>query len=46
MTLKGLADQNYRILNGVISQTNRESSPNKVSFTVDGSTEDKTKKKF
>ena len=46
MTLKGLAEKNYSILNGEIAQTNRESSPNKVSFTVDGSTEDKTKTKF
>ena len=46
MTLKGLAEKNYRILNGEIAQTNIEPSPNKVSFTVDGSTEDKTKTKF
>ena len=46
MTLKGLAEKNYSILNGEIAQTNIEPSPNKVSFTVDGSTEDKTKKKF
>ena len=46
MTLKGLAEKNYSILNGEIAQTNIEPSPNKVSFTVDGSTEDKTKTKF
>ena len=46
MTLKGLVDQNYSIWNGEIAQANIEPSPNKVSFTVDGSTEDKTKTKF
>ena len=43
---KGLIDQNYRILNKVTSQTNIEPSPDKVSFTIDGSTEDKTKIDF
>ena len=46
MIFKGLIDQNYRILNKEISQTNIEPSPDKVSFTVDGSTEDKTKIDF
>ena len=46
MTLKSLAEKNYSILNGEIAQTNIEPSPNKVSFAVDGSTEDKTKTKF
>ena len=44
MIFKGLIDQNYRVLNKEISQTNIESSPDKVSFTIDGSTEEKTKK--
>ena len=43
MIFKGLIDQNYRILNNEISQANIEPSPDKVSFTIDGSTEDKTK---
>ena len=46
MIFKGLIDQNYRILNKVISQTNIEPSPDKVSFTIDGNTEDKTKLDF
>ena len=45
MIFKGLIDQNYRVLNKEISQTNIEPSPDKVSFTINGSTEDKTKKK-
>ena len=44
MIFKGLIDQNYRVLNKEISQTNIEPSPDKVSFTINGSTEDKTKK--
>ena len=40
MIFKGLIDQNYRILNKEISQTNIEPSPDKVRFTIDGSTED------
>ena len=35
-----------RILNKEISQTNIESSPDKVSFTIDSSTEDKTKNRL
>ena len=46
MIFKGLIDQNYRILNKVISQTNIEPSPDKVSFTTDGNTENKTKLDF
>ena len=46
MIFKGLIDQNYRILNKEISSTNIEPSPDKVSFTIDGSTEDKTKIDF
>ena len=46
MIFKGLIDQNYRVLNKEISQTNIEPSPDKVSFTIDGSTEDKTKIDF
>ena len=46
MIFKGLTDQNYRILNKVISQTNIEPSPDKVSFTIDGNTEEKTKLDF
>ena len=46
MTFKGLIDQNYRVLNKEISQTNIDPSPDKVSFTIDGSTEDKTKIDF
>ena len=46
MIFKGLIEQNYRILNKVTSQTNIEPSPDKVSFTIDGSTEDKTKIDF
>ena len=46
MIFKGLIDQNYRILNKVISRTNIEPSPEKVSFTIDGNTEDKTKLDF
>ena len=42
MISKGLIKQNYRIFNKVISQTNIEPSPDKFSFTIDGSTEDKT----
>ena len=42
----GLIDQNYRILNKEVSQTNTEPSSDKVSFTIDGSTEDKTKIDF
>ena len=44
MIFKDLIDQNYRVLNKEISQTNIEPSPDKVSFTINGSTEDKTKK--
>ena len=44
MIFKGLIDQNYRVLKKEISQTNIEPSPDKVSFTINGSTEDKTKK--
>ena len=43
---KGLIDQNYRILDKVTSQTNIEPFPDKVSFTIDGNTEDKTKIDF
>ena len=46
MIFKGLIDQNYRVLNKEISQTNIEPSHAKVSFTIDGSTEDKTKIDF
>ena len=46
MIFKGLINQNYRILNKEISQTNIEPSPDKLSFTIDGSTEDKTKIDF
>ena len=46
MIFKGLIDQNYGILNEEISQTNIEPSPNKVSFMIDGSTEDKRKIDF
>ena len=46
MIFKGLIDQNYRILNKEISQANIEPCPDKVSFTIDGSTEDKTKIDF
>ena len=46
MIFKGLIDHNYRILNKVISQTNIEPSPDKVSFTIDDNTEDKTKLNF
>ena len=46
MIFKGLINQNYRILNKVTSQTNIEPFPDKVSFTIDGSTEDKTKIDF
>ena len=46
MIFKGLIDQNYRVLNKEISQTNIDPSPDKVSFTIDGSTEDKTKIDF
>ena len=46
MIFKGLIDQNYRVLNKEISRTNIEPSPDKVSFTIDGSTEDKTKIDF
>ena len=46
MIFKGLIDQNYRVLNKEIPQTNIEPSPDKVSFTIDGSTEDKTKIDF
>ena len=45
MIFKGLIDQNYRVLNKEILQTNIEPSPDKVSFTINDSTEDKTKKK-
>ena len=45
MIFKGLIDQNYRVLNKEILQTNIEPAPDKVSFTINGSTEDKTKKK-
>ena len=41
MIFKGLIDQNYRVLNKKNPQTNIEPSPDKVSFTIDGSTEDK-----
>ena len=44
MIFKGLIDQNYRVIKKEISQTNIEPSPDKVSFTINGSTEDKTKK--
>ena len=43
---KGLIDQNYRILNKEISQKNIESSLDKVSFTNDASTGDKTKNRL
>ena len=46
MIFKGLIDQNYRILNKEISPADVEPSPDKVSFTKDGSTEDKTKIDF
>ena len=46
MIFKGLIDQNYRVLNKENSQTNIDPSPDKVSFTIDGSTEDKTKIDF
>ena len=46
MIFKGLIYQNYRVLNKEIPQTNIEPSPDKVSFTIDGSTEDKTKIDF
>ena len=46
MIFKGLIDQNYRVLNKEIPQTNIEPSLDKVSFTIDGSTEDKTKIDF
>ena len=46
MIFKDLIDQNYRILNKEISQTIIEPSPDKVSFTIDGSTEDITKIDF
>ena len=46
MIFKGLIDQNYRVLNKEISQTNIEPSANKVSFTINSSTEEKTKKKI
>ena len=46
MIFKGLIDQNYRIFNKELSQTNIEPSPDKVSFTIDGSIEDKTKIDF
>ena len=42
MIFKGLIDQNYRILNKESLQTNIEPSPDKVSVTIDGSTENKT----
>ena len=43
---KGIIDQNYRVFNKEVSQTNIEPSPDKVSFTIDDSTEDKTKIDF
>ena len=46
MIFKGLIDQNYRVLNKEISQTNIDPSPDKVSFTIDGSTEGKTQIDF
>ena len=46
MIFKGLIDQNYKIFNKELSQTNIEPSPDKVSFTIDRSTEDKTKIDF
>ena len=46
MIFKDLIDQNYRILNKEISQTNIEPSPGQVSFTIDNSTEYKTKIDF
>ena len=46
MIFKGLIDQNYRILNKEISPADIEPSPGKVSFTIDGSTEDKAKIDF
>ena len=46
MIFRGLIDQNYRILNKEISQTNIEPSADKVSFTIDDSTKDKTKIDF
>ena len=46
MIYKGLIDQNYRLLNKESPETNTEPSPDKVSFTIDGSTEDKTKTDF
>ena len=46
MIFKGLIDQNYRVLNKEISQTNIDPFPDKVSFTIDGSTKDKTKIDF
>ena len=46
MIFKGLIHQNYRISNKEISQTNIEPSADKVSFTIDDSTKDKTKIDF
>ena len=46
MIFKGLIDQNYRVLNKKIPQTDIEPSANKVRFTIDGSTEDETKIDF
>ena len=46
MIFGGLLSKSYRILNKEISQANIEPSPNKVSFTIDGRTGDKTKKLF
>ena len=46
MIFKDLIDQNYMVLNKEILQTNIEPSPDKISFTIDGSTEDKKKKIF
>ena len=36
MIFKDLIDQNYRVLNKEILQTNIEPSTDKVSFTIDG----------
>ena len=43
MIFKGIIVQNYRVMNKEIPQRNIEPLPVKVSFTIDGSTEDKTK---